>query len=251
MRYLPLSRENKPLIAYKDHPALSHGLEYGEWVNEAVGQDYGIGVLLDNSGMVVIDTDSAVEFGRKSKQVYGWANFQTLCCEIGLPGIPRTFTVQTKTAGHYHFYFKQHPDYPLTRTSIHSQIQQVDVKVTGYVVSWHTKGYEIVRSQEIETLPDVLAKRLYRPATYGPASTGAAPAGAGSRSLTPDYADYLLSNLAHTVNGSRNAKLFSAAKVFQEAGLTAPQDRSRLMQAAVTAGLRETEAERTVESAWR
>lgn len=249
MRFLPLSKENRPLVPYKDHPVLKDGLEYGDWVEEAVEQGFGVGVFLDNSGLVVIDTDSALEIGRKTMQVYGWANFQDVCRESGLPGIPKTFTVQTKTEGHYHFYFRQHPDYPLTRTSIHSQIPQVDIKVTGYVVSWHTEGYSVVRGTEIAELPACLAVRLYRPSTNGYA--GVPAEATGLRTLTADYADYLIGEITHTVNGSRNAKLYQTSKVFQEGGLTTPQYRSRLMQAAINAGLRETEAERTIESAWR
>lgn len=249
MRFLPLSKDNKPLVAYKDNPQLKNGFEYGEWADEAVIAGFGVGVLLDNSGLVVIDTDSSIEFGRRSKQVFGWAKFLDVCTGLGLDGIPKTFTVETKTPGHYHFYFKQHPDYPLTRTSIHSQIQQVDVKVTGYVVSWHTKGYRVARDTDIRPIPTALAKRLYRGTPNVQAS--AALEVEGDRSLTPDYADYLLQSVATTCNGERNATLYRAARTFQHAGLTDPQQRSRLLQAGVTAGLRDTEAERTIESAWR
>jgi Bifunctional DNA primase/polymerase, N-terminal len=256
VKFLPLSKDNKPLVAYKDHPQLQHGLDAGQWVAEAMGQGYGIGVLLDNSGLVVIDTDSRVEFGRRSKEIFGWANFLEVCKGLGLDGIPHTFTVQTKTAGHYHFYFQQHPDFPLTRTSIHSQIPEVDVKVTGYVVSWHTKGYEIVREANIERMPRVLAERLYRAPSnnFGADSTGSTASygqGGSYLTMTEDYADYLLEEVAHCANGERNAKLYRISKTFREAGLTTASARNRLMQAAVNAGLRETEAERTIESAWR
>ena len=247
MRFLPLSKENKPLVAYKDHPQLKNGLEAGDWIDEAVAQGYGVGTFLDNSGLVVVDTDSTLVIGRKTEQIYGWANFQQLCKDVGLAGIPHTFTVQTKTPGHYHFYFRQHPDYPLTHTSIHSQIKQVDIKVTGYVVSWHTKGYSIVRDTAIQQLPDEIGRRLYRAPN---SSASVHSEGAGDRPITDDYADYLLTSIATTVNGERNITLFKAAKTFQGAGLTAPAERSRLMQAAVNAGLRETEAERTISSAW-
>jgi hypothetical protein len=248
MRFLPLSKENKPLISYKDNPQLKEGLEAGEWIDEAVSKGYGVGTFLDNSGLVVIDTDSTLQIGRKTTTLYGWQFFQDVCKEIGLAGIPNTFTVQTKTPQHYHFYFKQHPDYPLSHTSIHSQIPQVDVKVTGYVVSWHTRGYQVVRDTEIQDLPDALARKLYR-VRNSVVCTEAT--GAGERPITSDYAEYLLTGISHTVNGERNITLFKAAKTFQGAGLTDAQQRSRLMQAAVNAGLRETEAERTISSAWR
>ena len=209
---------------------------------------YGVGVFLDNSGLVVVDTDSQIHFGAQTRTNYGWANFQSLCKEVGLPGVPHTFTVQTKSYGHYHFYFRQHPDYPLTRTSIHSQIPQVDVKVTGYVVSWHTKGYSIVRDTDIQRLPNALASRLYRAPVSNVCSESTAT---GDRPITADYADYLLSGISCTVNGERNITLYKAARTFRDAGLTDAQQRSRLMQAAVNAGLRETEAEQTISSAWR
>lgn len=249
MRFLPLSQDNKPLIAYRDNPKLKNGLEAGDWIDEAVSRGYGVGTFLDNSGLVVIDTDSTIKLGRKTETVYGWKNFQGLCAELGLGGIPETFTVRSRTPGHYHFYFRQHPDYPLMHTSIHSQIPQVDVKVTGYVVSWHTKGYDVVRDTEIRTLPQALAARLYRAGTD--CAPGGAPALSGDRPITDDYADYLLGTVAHTYDGERNITLFKAAKTFQAAGLTDAVQRSRLMQAAVNAGLRDTEAERTIESAWR
>lgn len=250
MRFIPLSRDNRPLIAYKDNPALKDGLEPGDWIDDAVAEGYGVGTFLSNSGLVVIDTDSTLKLGRKTEVVYGWKNFQDLCTDVGLEGIPETFTVRTKTPGHYHFYFRQHPDYPIRYTSIHSQIPNVDVKVTGYVVSWHTKGYEVARQQEIRQLPEEIGKRLYRDGGVSVPGVYPVGTGPGERTITADYADYLLTEVARTVNGSRNASLYKAAKVFQSAGLTTPANRSRLMQAAVNAGLRDNEAERTIASAW-
>lgn len=249
MRFLPLNPSNKPLIAYRDHPQLKNGLEAGDWIEEAVGQGYGIGTFLDNSGLVVIDTDSDLVLGRKVEQQWGWKNFQSVCADLGLGGIPETFTVQSKTPGHYHFYFRQNPDYPLSRTSIHSQIPLVDVKVTGYVVSWHTKGYSIVRDSPVQLLPGDLGRYLYRRNSLGN-SNGTLASGAGDRPITDEYAEYLLTTVSHTYNGERNMTLFKAAKTFQSAGLTDAVQRSRLIQAALSAGLRETEAERTIASAW-
>lgn len=248
MRYIPLNRDNKPLVPYKSRPelGLSNGLEDGDWITEAVAEGYGVGVLLDNSGMVVIDCDSSIEVGRKVTEHHGWRSFRELCREEGFPQIPATFTVTTRTPQHYHFYYLQHPDYPLARTSIHSQVKDVDVKVTGFVVSWHTAGYALAGNRPMSVLPAAVARRLYRPSQPAQASVHD-----GERSMTVDHAEYLLHRVAGALDGERNVTLHRAATAYRYAGLTDDRSRNRLVQAAVLAGLRDTEAMRTVESAWR
>jgi len=246
MKFIPLGKSGTPLLSYKDNPEII--TEDTEWFDEAVDQGYGIGVYLDDSGLVVIDTDSSLVHGAKITERYGWKTFLDMCQNtLGLPGIPPTFTVETKTPGHYHLYYKQNPKYVLTRTSIHSQLPDVDVKVTGYVKHWKCEGYRVARNLAVITLPEVIAAYLYRPPYK------AAPAGTmygEGRVLTGDFADYMLEKLSGTVNGSRNMQLFKTAALFREAGLTDRETQSRLSQAAVNAGLTLHEATRTIESAW-
>lgn len=246
MRFIPLGKGGTPLLSYKDHPEII--TEDTEWFDEAVDQGYGIGVYLDNSGLVVIDTDSSLSSGPVLREEFGWKSFLDMCTEtLGLPGIPPTFTVETKTKGHYHLYYKQNEKYPLTRTSIHTQIPNVDVKVTGYVKHWKCEGYRVARNVAVITLPTLIAAYLYR-APYRKAESGEAYG--DGRVLTSDFADYMLEKLGSTVNGSRNMQLFKAAKTFREAGLTDRETQSRLSHAAVRAGLTLHEATRTIESAW-
>ena len=244
MKFIPLGKSGTPLLSYKDHPEII--TEDTEWFDEAVDQGYGIGVYLDNSGLVVIDTDSSLSSGPVLREEFGWKSFLDMCTEtLGLPGIPPTFTVETKTKGHYHLYYKQNEKYPLTRTSIHTQIPNVDVKVTGYVKHWKCEGYRVARNVTVATLPTVLAAYLYRK----PVKTGTETYGDG-RVVTSDYAEYLLDKLGGTVNGSRNMQLFKTAATFRDAGLTDALTQTRLASAAMRAGLSLHEATRTIESAW-
>lgn len=246
MKYIPLGQTGIPLLSYREHPEII--TEDEEWFDEAVTQGYGVGVYLDGSGLVVVDCDSHLVHGPVITERYGWESFQDLCQELGLGGIPRTFTVETKTPGHFHFYFRQHPDYVLTRTSIHSQLEDVDVKVTGYVKHWVCAGYRVARALDMVTLPEPLAKHLYRaPRTRN--GSGAIYSD-GDREMTSDFVDYVLDKMALAVNGSRNAQLFRTASMLKSAGLDTPYMKSRLTSAASKAGLSLHEITRTIDSAW-
>lgn len=244
MRYIPLGKSGTPLLSYKDHPEII--TEDTEWFGEAVSQGYGVGVYLDGSGLVVIDTDSSIVHGPVIREHFGWQAFQDLCVNSGLPGIPRTFTVQTKTPGHFHFYFSQNKQYPITRTSIHSQVKDVDVKVTGYVKHWACQGYSVVRDIDIIEFPEPLAKRLYRV----PRRTDGETVAVGDREVTSDYVDYAIEKVARTINGSRNHQLYKTSAMLRSAGITDQLTRSRLTSAALRAGLSLHETTRTIESAW-
>lgn len=245
MKYIPLGTTGIPLLSYRDHPEII--TEDTDWFDEAVVQGYGVGVLLDDSGVVVVDTDSSIVHGPKITEHFGWESFQETCRELGLPGIPRTYTVQTKTPGHYHFYFRQNPEYKLTRTSLHSQIKDVDIKVTGYVKHWACTGYSVVRKERAIELPEQLAKHLYRAPRV---RNGIEEVYDGERQMTSDYVDYAIEKLAKAVNGSRNAQLFRTASMLKSAGLDNALIKSRLTSAAARAGLNLHEITRTIDSAW-
>lgn len=246
MKYIPLGQTGIPLLSYREHPEII--TEDEEWFDEAVSQGYGVGVYLDGSGLVVVDCDSSIVHGPVIREHFGWETFQALCLELGMPGIPRTFTVATKTSGRYHFYFKQHPDYVLTRTSIHSQLDDVDIKVTGYVKHWVCTGYSVARDIEMVTLPEPLAQHLYKVPRnrFGSGEVYSD----GDREMTSDFVDYVLEKVARTVNGSRNAQLFRTASMLKSAGLDTPYMKSRLTSAASKAGLSLHEITRTIDSAW-
>jgi hypothetical protein len=249
MRYLPLNKTLKPLVPYKSSPELgmTNGLEYGDWVPEAAERGYGIGLLLDNSGLLIVDTDSRSVVGKRGLEVFpGWKIFELFCRENGLPGIPRTFTVRTRTPDHYHFYFRQSKAYPVHRTLIHSKIPDCDVKVSGYVVSYHTEGYDVVRDTEILEIPDEIAENL----AAGTGSSGE-PTVCGERAMSDEYASYILGWVQNARAGERNYTLHRVSRAFFYAGRTSPMDRNTLLQAAASCGMPDTEALRTVESAWK
>lgn len=245
-RFLPLSPELKPLIAWKSKPELgmSNGLEYGPWIAQGVEQGYGVGILLEQSGLVVVDCDSGIELGRETKEVFGWEVFKSLCADLG-HDVPKTFTVETKTAGHFHFYFRQNPAHRIVRTAIRTLVDHVDIKATGYVVSWHTAGYTIRRKMQPVMFPDWLAEPL---ATRQ--SDRDVVHEAGDRNMTDDHYEYILQELAQSTEGGRNARLHATAKAFLYADRTRQQDRNALLQAASLAGLTDNEAARTVDSSW-
>jgi hypothetical protein len=245
MKYIPLGTTGIPLLSYTEHPEVI--TEDTDWFDEAVVQGYGVGVFLDGSGVVVVDTDSSIVHGPKITEHYGWESFQQTCRELGLEGIPRTFTVKTKTPGRYHFYFRQNPDYLLTKTSIHTQMQDVDIKVTGYVKHWACTGYSVARDERAIELPEPLAKHLYR----APRARGTnSEVYDGERQMTSDYVDYAIEKLGKAVNGSRNAQLFRTAAMLKSAGLADALTKSRLSSAALKAGLTLHETTRTIDSAW-
>jgi hypothetical protein len=246
MKYIPLGTTGIPLLSYRDNPEII--TEDTEWFGEAVESGYGVGVYLDGSGVVVVDCDSSIVHGPTITEHFGWESFLDTCRQLELDGIPRTFTVQTKTPGHFHFYFRQNQEYPLTTTSIHSQIQDVDIKVTGYVKHWACAGYKIVRDVKAIELPTPLAKHLYRAPRQRNAD-GEVYAD-GDREMTSEFVDYAIDKLARTVNGSRNAQLFRTAAMLKTAGLTSPLIKSRLSSAALRSGLSLHEATRTIDSAW-
>lgn len=246
MKYIPLGTTGIPLLSYRDNPDII--TEDTEWFGEAVGQGYGVGVYLDGSGIAVVDCDSSIVHGPKITEHFGWEAFQETCVDLGLNGIPRTFTVKTKTAGRFHFYFKQNPEYPLSRTSIHTQMKDVDIKVTGYVKHWACTGYSVARDIDMVTMPDELAKHLYR-APRNIRNDGETYA-YGEREMTSDYIDYAIEKLGKAVNGSRNAQLFRTAAMLKAAGLTDSLTRSRLSSAAARCGLGLHETTRTIDSAW-
>ena len=248
MRYLPLNKNLTPLLPYKSKPELgfANGIEEGSWIDEARAQGYGVGLLLDNSGLVVIDTDSGISFGAETAITLGWQCFQDLCKELGLPGIPHTFTVRTRTPDHYHFYFKQSVKYPVERTLIHSKIRECDVKVNGFVVSQFTDGYDVVRKAEILEIPETLGAYLSA-GVHGGQST----AEYGDRAMSDEYADDMLARIRDQRAGERNSTLHRTARAFRNAGRTTQHDRNALLQAAVMCGLSDTEALRSIESAWK
>lgn len=245
MKYIPLGTKGTPILSYKENPHII--TEETGWIDEAVAGGYGAGVFLDSSGLVVVDCDSSLVHGPKMSEHFGWESFQDLCVSKGLEGIPYTFTVATRTPGHYHLYFRQNPEYRLIRTSIHTQLKDVDIKVTGYVKHWKCKGYSVARNAVAITLPKEIAKALYRP-PYVPGETEVYAD--GDREMTSEFVEYSIDRVARAVNGSRNSNLYRTASVFRSAGLTDALTKSRLLSAAVKSGLSMHEASRTLESSW-
>jgi hypothetical protein len=245
MRYLPLDRSNKPLVAYKSNPDMqrfAYGIEGGEWIKQAVDRGYGVGVMLEPSGLAVIDCDSGIEYGPVTKEELGIHQFTAYCTALG-HDVPPTYTVATGTPGHYHLYYGQNPEHNIPKTKIRTAIPHCDVKTTGFVVGSDTAGYEVVRSRDVAVLPLWLAEAIY-PAAQAHASVY------GDRMMTHEHAEYLLESLAMCGTGSRNDFLWKTARDFAGAGMTDPESRNALLHAAVRCGLPDAEAIRTLDSAW-
>jgi hypothetical protein len=248
-RYLPLNQKNKPLFAWRSNADLAqfrNGIEYGKWITEASDAGYGVGVLPGESNLVIIDCDSGLELGRRTRTVYGLGKFLDWC-EQQNQKIEPTFTTQSKTPGHYHFYYEQHPEYRLSHSRIHTEIPYTDIKVSGFVVAWMSPGYTVARDLPVVRLPEWMAKAL----GGGRSSNGSngAVAAPGSRDMTDDYAQYLLNNVQYSQQ-CRNNTLFAAASDFRSAGRVSPHDRQALLQCAVYAGLTDHAASATISSAW-
>jgi hypothetical protein len=246
-RYMPLGSDLKPLFAYKNNPALAEfrdGIEWGPWCGEAVEQGLGIGLMLEASGLVVVDCDSGIVFGRKTATEFGVNIFTNHCKSLGY-AVPPTRAVHSRTKGHYHFVYTQNPEFVIGKTKIRTALAHTDIKTTGFVVDHHTAGYGITRDLPVAELPLWLAQ------SFQPnASVRGGDALPGERTMTDEYAAYLLDKLAHAASGTRNQTLYFTANDFAQAGRTRPEDQQALIDVAIGIGLDPHEIGRTLDSAW-
>jgi hypothetical protein len=202
---------------------------------------HNIGIACGPSRLVVVDLDTHGEVPEEWRRLGGirdgWDVLAQLCEWAGQPW-PCTYSVTTPSGG-AHLYFRA-PEGSGIRNSAGMLGPLVDVRAQGgYVVGAGSvvdgKRYEVMDASEPAPLPGWLHRMLTKPADSPRPSGGSVPARIAALARTVETAP----------EGRRNDVLFWASNRVIEAGL----DPADLVPAAVTAGLSEREARRTIASA--
>jgi hypothetical protein len=218
------------------------------------GDRHNIGIACGPSRLVVLDLDAHGELPEDWRRLPGVTDGKDVLaqiCEWAGMDWPATYTVATPSGG-WHLYFTS-PDGAAIRNSASMTGPQVDVRAQGgYVVGAGSAvgdaAYEVIYDQAPVPLPEWIA-RLLAPA---PARTVARPIRHGT-------AGGRLAGLLRTVEqaqqGTRNERLFwaasRAAEMVAVGSADAREVTEQLVAAAVSAGLPDAEARRTIASAMR
>jgi Bifunctional DNA primase/polymerase, N-terminal len=210
---------------------------------------HNIGVACGPSRLVVLDLDCHGQLPPEWQLpgiVDGRDVLAQLCEWAGQPW-PSTYWVATPSGG-WHLYFRA-PDGAGIRNSASLIGPQIDVRgAGGYVVGAGSvvdgKAYQVLDSQPPAPLPLWVARMLIRPAPAPRPARAPAPPGSPGR----------LAGLVRTVEtaqlGGRNDALYWAAcRAAELDGDDHAAAGSALLEAALTAGLTEPEARRTIASA--
>ncbi len=225
---------------------------------------FNIGVATGPSGLVVVDLDTpkpgvvAPENWRLPGVVTGEDVLAVLCDQAGQPLPYDTHTVTTPTGGR-HLYFQAPAGQPLRNTS-GKLGWLIDTRAHGgYVVAAGSATpngpYRTVNDVPPAPLPEWLHTALI-PAPLPPQKPVTVDLGTGRRGAYLQAAiDRSVAAVHDAPAGQRNRVLYGAAVALGQliAGnaLTAEQVTPVLVHAAVTVGLTETEANRTIRSGYR
>ena len=210
---------------------------------------HNIGIACGPSRLVVLDLDCHGELPSEWRLpgVSDGRDVLAQLCEWAGQPWPSTYWVATPSGG-WHLYFRA-PDGPGIRNSASLIGPQIDVRgVGGYVVGAgsvvDSKPYELLDGQPPVPLPQWVARMLTRPAPV-PRPTRAQVAPGSSRRL-----EGLVRTVETAQPGGRNDALYWAS--CRAAELDATEHgaaAAALLDAALTAGLTESEVRRTIASA--
>ena len=211
---------------------------------------HNIGIACGPSRLVVLDLDCHGDLPPEWKLpgvVDGRDVLAQLCEWAGQPW-PSTYWVATPSGG-WHLYFRA-PDGSGIRNSASLIGPQIDVRgAGGYVVGAGSvvdgKPYELLDGRPTAPLPGWIARLLTRPP-----ATPTQPGPRGDRRATPGRLGGLVRTVAEAKPGQRNDALYWAAcRAAELDGADPTEMTGALMDAALTAGLTESEARRTIVSA--
>lgn len=151
-----------------------------------------------------------------------------------------TRVYRTRSGG-LHCYFTDGGE---QRNSAGRPVVGVDVRGNGgYVVAWFAAGHEVLDDSRPAPWPAWLADKVAPPKPS---------AGRGGRVFSGDSGiRAVIDKLASTTEGDRNGMLFWSACRLTEKGLKAGEIEGLLLPAALSAGLPDHEARRTIASAAR
>lgn len=179
-RYIPLIKDDgrwKPCLvlpencAPEDHDGRAAGSAYwqgapADWpdLQRAVAAGQGVGVLVERSGLVVLDCDVRMRDehgyvvqgpGRAvwsgARRDVGFDDLARVCAGLGHE-VPATYTVRTKSGG-VHLYYRTAPN--ALKSSGHREGWAVDVKASAHtwVVAPPTEGYRILTPETAPVAP--------------------------------------------------------------------------------------------------
>ena len=156
--------------------------------------------------------------------------------------LPITRAFRTRSGG-VHLFFRHGPG---VRCATARRVAGVDVRGEGgYVISWYAAGFECLDHAPRAPWPGWLSAEIWPPAPprppVRPVTANANEAGISA----------LVAKVSGAAEGNRNSILFWAAKRLAEKRMPAREIETILIPAALSAGLAELEARRTVASAVR
>ncbi|MEQ4206300.1 bifunctional DNA primase/polymerase [Actinopolymorpha sp. B9G3] len=228
-------------------------------------RSYGVGIATGPSGLVVIDLDvpkpddQTPEEWRLPGIVDGHDVFATICHQAGEPLPLDTYTVTTPSGGTHLYY--QHPDGPQLRNTTGGTTGSLGWKIDtrahgGYVVAAGTglaKGrYAVAHDVDPAPLPDWLAERL-TPPPLPPQQPVRIELGGdrGGRYLAAAV-NGQVDHIRNAPDGTRNTVLYRSAVALGQlaagGALGTEEVTAVLTRAALDAGLRPREVDRTIAS---
>lgn len=250
------------------HPARHLGYASSYWngwpcsaedMQEALSYDYGLAVLPEKSGIIIIDCDVKQEFviradGSAGLEITenGEQDLQKLLAELGLADL-RTYTVRTPSGGvHYYFRHPAKEEFPEPiRSTGHRKGWYADIKASANVwaVAPPTAGY-VPAPADIAEVPYRLAYYLRNVVRRLPARDGQRPR-CGVRAGRAGILQ-AISAASGTSGSGWNSLIFWAACRYGEEGIADEEALRELTEAACPWNEGERRrAERTIRSGLR
>ncbi len=156
--------------------------------------------------------------------------------------LPETRAYRTRGGG-VHLHFRHAPG---VRCSTGRPVPGVDVRAEGgYIIAWYAAGFECLDHAPRAPWPGWLTREISPPAPPRP------PVRPVTASVSVAGIAALGAKVAGAAEGNRNSILFWAAKRLAENRMPAREIETLLLPAALSAGLAELEARRTIASAAR
>lgn len=156
--------------------------------------------------------------------------------------LPETSAFRTRSGG-VHLHFRHAPG---VRCATARPVPGVDVRGSGgYIIQWFSMGYEALDHAPRAAWPAWLSREIWPPAPPRP------PVRPVTANASESGIAAIVAKVAGAPEGTRNGLLFWAARRLTEKRLRARDIETLLIPAALSAGLAELEARRTVSSAVR
>jgi hypothetical protein len=154
--------------------------------------------------------------------------------------LPQTRAYRTRSGG-LHVFFRHAPG---VRCSTGRPVLGVDVRgERGYIIAWYAAGFECLDHATRAPWPAWLTREIWPPAPPRPPEQHR-PAVANEGAVAA-----VVAKVSGAREGNRNGLLYWGARRLAEKGMAAREIETTLVPAALSAGLAELEARRTLSSA--